>query len=307
MKSQLVASHSKHNLLTQRAQIISLLRAVLNESAYLEVETPQRVRSAGTDLNLDPFETEERYLITSPEFHLKVLLAQGYARIYQICHCFRKGERTALHNPEFTMLEFYASGMDLSGMMIEVETITKAVAEKFGRHEVSFRQKVGDLSLPWERISVDEAFQKYAGWKPSLNFDEDRFYFDLVDQVDPHLGIGRPSILYDYPARLAMLASLSTENPSVARRFEVYVCGVEIANAFEELTDPTEQRRRFEEDLRQRAALNKPPYPIDERLLEALPDMPPCSGIAVGVDRLVMLLTGADSVDQVIAFPDEEV
>jgi len=192
------------------------------------------------------------------------------------------------------------------GIAEETEGLIWEVASQFGVSTVAFQGKICHLEPPWQRLAVDEAFQTYAGWTPSERFDEDRFYFDLVDKVDPHLGIGTPTILFDYPAPLSMLSKISPENPRIAQRFEIYLSGVEIANAFEELTDPVEQRRRFEEDLLKRKLLNKPHHPIDEKLLAVLQDMPPCSGIAVGVDRLVMLLTGAKTVKEVIAFPEEE-
>jgi len=294
----------KQKRLTQRAEIFREIRRVMENRGYLEVDTPQRVRSPGTDVNLDAFESEERYLITSPEFHMKRLLTGGLRRIYSICHCFRKGEKTALHNPEFTMLEFYATGLELEGMMKEVEEIIWGVAQKVGVREVHYGESFCNLNPPWPRISVDEAFKEWAGWSPLDDFNEDRFYYDLVDKVERHLGLGNPTILYDYPPQLAMLARIQQANPSAARRFEVYMVGVEVANAFEELTDPDEQRKRFEKDLETRRKLSKPLYPIDEAFLDSLAHLPDCSGTALGVDRLVMLLTGAQNLAEVIAFPD---
>lgn len=297
----------KADMLPLRAQVLSSLRRAMEDRNYLEVETPLRVRTPGTDVNLDAFASEERYLITSPEFHMKRLVAEGFASIYQICKCFRKGERTLLHNPEFTMLEFYVAGLSLNELMDELEGIIWEVAVIQGVTRVEWDGAECDLQPPWERISVDKAFRRWAEWSPLENFDEDRFYFDLVDKVDRHLGVGKPLFLHHYPASLAMLAKHDPKDPRAALRFELYMAGIEIANAFEELTDPVEQRARFEEDLRRRAAQAKPLYPIDEKLLEALPNMPPVvSGVAVGLDRLVMLLSGAQSIDEVMAFADEE-
>jgi lysyl-tRNA synthetase class 2 len=293
--------------LIRRAQILRELRRILDDAGYIEVETPARVRSPGTDVNIEAFASEERYLITSPEFHMKRMLAQGFQRIYQICRCFRKGERTELHNPEFTMLEFYAAGLNLSGMMAEIEEIVWKLASAAGARELEFRGMRCDLQPPWERVSVEEAFRKYAGWSPLEVFDEERFYFDLVDKVDRHLGAGHPTILHHYPVELAMLAVRDPAKAEVALRFEVYFCGVEIANAFEELTQMEEQRRRFERDIETRRTRGLPLYPKDEIFLQSLSDLPPCSGIAVGLDRLIMLLTGAESIGEVLAFPDEEV
>lgn len=297
----------KRDLLIRRAQILIHLRRAMEKRGYREVETPLRVRTPGTDLNLVAFASEERYLITSPEFHMKRLLAEGLTRLYQICRCFRKGERTPLHNPEFTMLEFYAVGLSLDDLMGELESIIWEVATGLGVTKVEWGGVESDLRLPWERLSVDEAFSRWAGWSPLEAFDEDRFYFDLVDKVDRNLGREKPHFFYGYPAPLAMLAKRDPNDPRAARRFELYLAGIEIANAFEELTDPVEQRARFEEDLNRRALQAKPLYPIDEKLLEALPKIPPTSGVAVGLDRLVMLLTGVGRIDEVITFPDEEV
>ncbi len=290
-----------------RARILNCLRSALDSRNYLEVETPLRVRSPGTDPNLEAFSSEGFYLITSPEFHMKRLLARGFSRIYQIGHAFRRDELTKLHNPEFCLLEFYAAGLSLEGMMSELEAIIKETCRKMQVERVHFEQSECALMDSWNRLSVEQAFQQYAGWSPIVKFDEDRFYFDLVDKVDRHLGVGAPTLLYDYPGPLAMLAKKSPENSLIARRFELYVAGVEIANAFEELTDPAEQRQRFEMDLERRRTLGKPLYPLDEVFLDALADMPAASGIAVGVDRLVMLLCGADDVAEVLAFPAGEV
>ncbi len=298
--------NSKLPHLRHRAEILKLLRQWMCKNGYLEVETPIRVLTPGTDVNLEAYPSGDRYLITSPEFHMKRLLAAGYERIYQICRCFRKGERSRLHNPEFTMLEFYATGLNIEGMMAEVERLIGDTARAVGKDTVVFDRVECHLAPPWKRISVEEAFLEYAGWSPIANFDEERFY-DLVDKVEIHLGSGRPAILYHYPPELAMLAKVTSGELPVARRFEIYVSGVEIANAFEELNDPVEQRRRFESDLKRRDKRNKRGYPIDDLFLESLADMPDSSGIAVGVDRLVMLLTGGESIDDVIAFPDEDV
>ena len=297
-------SENRKSNLIRRARILRELRRIMDERGYLEVETPLRVRSPGSDVNLEAFGSEERYLITSPEFHMKRLLAEGFMRLYQIGRCFRRGEMTNLHNPEFTMLEFYAAGLSLEGMMREIEEIVGAAAASMHVGEVYYGEASCDLRPPWTRLNVDAAFRQYAGWSPSEAFDEDRFYFDLVDKVDRHLGRDRPTILFHYPTPLAMLAQLHPADSRIARRFEVYLAGIEIANAFEELTDAQEQRRRFEADLERRRQQGKPIYPIDEVFLRAVGEMPPCSGIAVGVDRLVMLLLGADKVGDVMAFPE---
>jgi len=297
----------RRDRLVFRARVLAELRRALDGLGYLEVETPARVRTPGTDVNLEAFASEDRWLITSPEFHMKRLLARGMGRIYQICRCWRRDESTDLHNSEFTMLEYYAPGLALEGLMEELEGLIRQTAARLGVGAVSYRGVNCDLRSPWVRMSVDQVFREKAGWSPLKQFDEERFYFDLVDKVDRDLGAGRPLILHGYPAPLAMLARRDPRDTRTARRFELYLAGVEIANAFEELTDHLEQRRRFEQDLETRRAQGKTLYPVDEALLQALPSMPPTSGIAVGVDRLVMLLCGAESVAEVMAFPDEEV
>ena len=297
----------KQNLLVLRANILRHIRYFLEMRGYIEVETPQRVRTPGTDVHLDAFESENRYLITSPEFHMKRLLASGFDRIYQTCHCFRKGERSPLHNPEFSMLEFYAAELDMEDMMREVEEIIWDVAVKMKMREVIYDGSTCSLEPPWRRRTVEDAFREHAGWSPMQDFNEDRFYYDLVDKVEKHLGVYQPTLLYHYPPQLAMLAKITEDEPPVARRFEVYISNVEIANAFEELSDSDEQRRRFENDLIIRQNLSKPLYPSDNVFLSSLTDLPPCCGIAIGLDRLTMLLTGSENIDQVIAFPEEEV
>ncbi len=293
--------------LIRRGQFLRLLRHALDERGYLEVDTPIRVRAPGTDVNIEAFSSEDCYLITSPEFHMKRLLAAGLLRIYQICPCFRKDEKTPLHNPEFRLLEFYASGLSLEAMMQEVEEIIGEITEAMAIHKARYRDSTCYFKAPWKRLSVEEAFQQYAGWSPINDFDMDRFYFDLVDKVEQHLGQNGPTFLYGYPAPLAMLAQLNPLNPKIAQRFELYLAGIEIANGFEELTETQEQRERFKKDLQQRAKLKKPLYPLDEVFLEALGGMPPSTGVALGIDRLAMLLLNAKSLVEVMAFPEEEV
>lgn len=304
MKIGCLLAEKKHYI-EQRAEIIRLVRNYLDTNSYLEVDTPLRVRSPGTDVHLEAFETEDRYLITSPEFYMKRLLAAGFDRIYQICRCFRKGERTPLHNPEFCMLEFYCAGMNLEGMMRQLEEMIWMVAKETKKRTVKFNEISCSLEPPWQRITVEEAFFQFAGWSPVQSYDENRFYFDLVDKVERQLGTPKPTLLYHYPAELAMLSKISKDNPRVARRFELYISSVEIANAFEELTDAAEQRRRFEKDLNIRRNLSKQLYPIDEEFLNAIPSVPPCSGIAIGLDRLAMLLSGSENIINMIAFPEE--
>jgi lysyl-tRNA synthetase class 2 len=235
---------------------------------------------------------------------MKRLLGAGYRRIHQICRCFRRGERGHLHNPEFTMLEWYWVGATYLELAEELEEMLRLVAlELTGSTKLPGRSV--DLEGPWERMTVNQAFESLAGWRPGPEPDPDRFFLDLVEKVEPRLGCGRPTLLIEYPASQAVLSRRKPDDPEVAERFELYLDGIELVNAFQELTDPVEQRLHFDQDNLFRLREGKPPLPLDERLLEALGQMPPTSGAALGLDRLVMLLTGATSIDQVIAFPDE--
>jgi lysyl-tRNA synthetase class 2 len=254
-------------------------------------------------VHIEPLPSSDRYLITSPEFHMKRLVAAGYGRIHQICRCFRRGEQGGLHNPEFTMLEWYRPGASYLELAAELEAMVATVA-RATIGTTALPGRAVDLAAPWERLTVRDAFARLAGWDPVEDPDEERFFLDLVDRVEPHLGRSRPTILYEYPAPLAALARLSPANPSVAERFELYVDGVELVNAYEELLDPVEQRARFEADNRRRASEGKAQHPVDERLIAALGSMPRTAGAALGVDRLVMLLLGAARIDEVIAFPE---
>lgn len=285
-----------------RASVISALRQFLESRGSLEVETPQMVRTPGTDLHLDPQPAGDGYLITSPEFHMKRLVGAGYQRVHQLCHCFRRGEAGALHNPEFTMLEWYWAGTTYMELALELEELIAHTASCVTGSALLAGREV-DLSVPHHRITVKEAFEQHAGWTPGPAPDPDRFFLDLVDKVEPRLGKGRPSVLYEYPASQAILSRLHPENDGLALRFELYIDGIEIVNAFDELTDADEQRRRFEDDNRERKRRGLSTLPIDESLLQAIDTMPQTSGAALGVDRLVMLLAGKRSIEEVMAFP----
>jgi elongation factor P--(R)-beta-lysine ligase len=294
--------------LKRRASIIRAVRKFLDDRGYTEVETPARTFAPDPQPNIDPIPSDEKWLVTSPEFHCKRLLAAGLERLYTIGKCWRGHERTDRHNPEFTMLEFYATGMTVSELEQEVERLILFIAKELGTGHILDHPSLGqiDLTTPWKRVSVRDAFIEHAGYDPLENRDEDRFYFDLVDKVEMNLGRERPTVLNQYPADLAMLARLDENDPRVAERFEVYIGpGFELANGFGELTDPQLQRERFEEDLARRRKAGQPVFPLDERFLNALIDMPESSGVAIGIDRLVMLFCGASTIDQVIAFPDE--
>jgi lysyl-tRNA synthetase class 2 len=237
---------------------------------------------------------------------MKRLLAAGYPRIFQICRCFRAEERGDRHLPEFTMLEWYRQGIDSRELMDECEALIRSVAETLGMGGVlSCRGKPFRLPAPWPRLSVRDAFAAHASISPEEALRQDRFEEVLAFEVEPFLGLETPLFLHSYPIAQASLARADRDDPSVAERFELYMAGMELANGFAELTDPVEQRRRFDEaraEVKRRVG-TAPPQP--ERFLRALEKMPEASGIALGVDRLAMFFCDAATIDEVVAFPPE--
>jgi len=301
--------------LRERARVLAEVRRFFDARGFLEVQTPVMVPSPGLDLHLDAFEVSggdrgaPRWLITSPEYQMKRLLADGWRRIYQIAPCFRRGEIGARHNPEFTMLEWYRADASVDDVMRDTEQLVAAVtggAVRLGARAV-------DLRPPLERLTVCEAFARHAGWTEAETLeaaarDEDRYFRALVEKVEPALeALDRGVFLVDYPATQASLARKKPGDPRVAERFELYVAGVELCNGFGELVDPVEQRSRLERDQRERRARGLPVYPMDERFLEALSRMPPSGGNALGLDRLVALACGTTDIADVIALGADEV
>jgi lysyl-tRNA synthetase class 2 len=280
-------------ILSLRHELLKEIRAFFDGSGYLEVETPCLVPSTVPESHIDLFRTQGGLLLAaSPEPQMKRLLAEGHERIYQVTRAFRQGEEGRWHNPEFTILEWYRSGADHRDLMEETQELVLRLYRRAGRTEPGFT-----------RMSVDEAFGRWAEWRPSSAWDEERFYRDLVERVEPRLGDMGAVFLTDYPAGAASLARLSRPDPSVCERFELYIDGIEIANAFSELTDPAEQRSRLEQANTRRARAGRPEYPIDERFLEALEaGLPHSAGIAVGLDRLVAVVAGIGGVDGAMAF-----
>jgi lysyl-tRNA synthetase class 2 len=211
-----------------------------------------------------------------------------------------------LHHPEFTILEWYRADADYGALQQDCRELLAAVCRSAGRHPGwFFRKRWLEVGENWQCFTVREAFRQFAGWDPNAEADENRFDVDLVEKVEPRLGFPQPCILKDYPANQAALARLKPEDPSVAERFELYWAGIELANGFSELTDAREQRHRFEAVLEMRRQLGCPPYPLPEEFLASVVHLPPCAGIAFGIDRLVMLLADADSIDEVVAFPPQ--
>lgn len=297
--------------LQTRSAILRAIRAFFDARKFLEVETPSAVPSPGLDLHLDAFEMRgserERWLITSPEYQMKRLLSGGLERIYQLCRCFRRGEQGAHHEPQFTMLEWYRAFAGSDDVMKDTEELVAHVATTvLGAPRIPRIDGDIDLSPPWERLTVEDAFERYAHvHMDDLLGDDDRFFLLLTEQLEPRLPRDRPVFLTEWPAHMASLARRLPERPDRADRFEAFVSGIELCNGFGELTDPAEQRARFERDRHERARRRLPLYPIDERFLAALEEgMPPSGGNALGVDRLVMILLGESRLDDVIAIPE---
>jgi lysyl-tRNA synthetase class 2 len=297
----------RQEALWTRAAVVRAIRAFFLERGYLEVETPQRIPAPAPESHIDAIPADGWFLQTSPELCMKRLLAAGYPRIFQLCHCWRQGERGSRHVPEFTMLEWYRAHSDYRALMEEAESLIRSVAlaAEVG-DRLLYRGKEVQLTAPWERISVQDAFERYSTIALDEALASDSFDDALTGAVEPNLGSPRPTILYNYPATRASLARLCQDDPSLAERFELYIAGLEIANGFTELTDAQEQRVRFLHEEAYRRSLGKLAYPLPEKFLQELPNMPPSAGIALGVDRLVMLFLDAPSIDEVMAFTPED-
>jgi len=300
---------AKKNALRRRAGILQAIRRFFIQHGYLEVETPHIIRAPAPEIHIEALSAEDGFLHTSPELCMKRLISAGYSKIFQITKCFRKGERGSLHLPEFTLLEWYCARQDYTFLMDQCEQFLCFVKE----HEqgpsgpIVFHGQEIDLERPWPRIPVKEAFQRYASISMEEALRKGRFDHVMVEEIEPCLNTGRPVFLVDYPESLASLARLKSDDPSLAERFELYMGGLELANGFSELTDAREQEKRFLRELQQRRESGKTPYPMPDKFLDALQHLPPCAGIAFGVDRLMMILSNSASIDQVVAFTPEEV
>jgi lysyl-tRNA synthetase class 2 len=324
--------------LLARARIAAALRAFFAAREFVEIEAGVLQVSPGNEAHLHAFATElvtpaaERlrlYLHTSPEFAAKKLLAAGERRIFELARVFRNRERGALHHPEFTLLEWYRADEPYDAVMADCAAILAVAARSAGATQIAFRGRTADPFAPPERLTVTDAFRRFAGIDLLATVDahhgdrdalarqaasagvqcaaddgwSDIFSRILVERIEPNLGIGRATILDEYPSVEAALARPKRSDPRVAERFELYVCGVELANAFGELTDAAEQRRRFDSEMAEMQRRYGERYPVDEDFLAALGHMPQASGSALGFDRLVMLVTGATRIEQVIWTP----
>ena len=327
--------------LETRSRLLAVVRRFFTEQGFVEVDTPALQVSPGLEPHLRAFSTDmldprngrilRRYLHTSPEFAMKKLLAAGMPRIWQLAHAFRDGERGAIHHPEFSMLEWYRAGAEWRDLITDCIGLLRACQAAAGAASFVWRGRTADAGRAWHQISVAEAFRRYCGIdilatapdpltpdtallaaetrrigiEPHPGDDWETLYFRIfLERIEAQLGVGAPTVICDFPASLAALSRRKSGDPRLAERFELYVCGLELANAFGELTDAIEQRARFLADQTKRQALYGETYPVDEDFLAALEHgLPPCAGIALGFDRLVILATGADDIEDVLWAP----
>lgn len=318
-----------------RAAVFAAIRKYFDEQGFLEADTPLMVASPDTEPTIEPFQTTWKelgtshiaFLTPSPEFLLKRLLAHGSGNIYQLAHCFRNLEPSqGKHNPEFMMLEWYRTHADYTNIMKDTEGLIKSVLKACGRSDKALTYqgiKVG-LDGEWERLSVAEAFEKYAAIPQEVLLDEsalvaeatnrgyqtedtgydDAFYQIVLNEIEGKLGFERPTFLYDYPASQAALARKKQSDPRLAERFELYIAGIELSNAFSELTNWREQETRLQQQVATRKANNQPSWDYDHDFIAALKKgLPVTGGIALGVDRLIMLIADAPDILEVLPFP----
>jgi lysyl-tRNA synthetase class 2 len=290
-----------------RAEIIAAIRRFFDDNGFLEVETPIRTLSPAPEAHIDAQPAGRWYLQTSPELYMKRLMASGYQRIYQICRCFRRMERGKRHLPELTLLEWYVTPGDYKKMMSQTMALIRYVSDSVNQRQHLFYQGNSiDLASSWDRLSVKSAFDRFGSLAMEAALRTRRFDEIMGTEIEPKLGFKRPVFLFDYPAQAGALARLKKNDPTVAERFELYIAGLELCNGFSELIDAKEQRRRFEMELDLRKKSGKSFYPMPEKFLEVLSQMPATCGNALGVDRLTMLFCDADEIDEVVAFTPEE-
>ncbi len=292
--------------LETRARVIRLIRRFFHDHQYLEVETPVRSPAVIPEAHIDLILSETHFLMASPELYMKRLLARGYPKIFQICKCFRKNERGRFHLPEMTLLEWYGAGDTYLDLMDQCQSMVQYIAQELGMAgRLCYQGETLDLARPFQRLSVHRAFETHAGISCDQALADGRFDDIMGFEIEPGLGRNQPVFLMDYPKSLASLAALHPDNPGLAQRCEFYMAGIELANGFTELTDADVQRDRFKEQNRIRQGVGMPPLPMPDRFLSELKEMPSCAGIALGVDRLVMLFADAPSIDEVVAFTPE--
>lgn len=316
------------------------IRHFFAENGFCEVDTPILQKSPGLEVHLQAFATEfapitadekkELYLHTSPEFAMKKLMAAGMEKIYQFAHVFRNGEVGPRHHPEFTMLEWYRAEVDYNTLMADCEEILVRTLKICQRDAFSYGDFRADLKTGIEVLSVEEAFKKYCGFSILATIDnpaapapgglfekaqkmqvnaqehntwEDLFFKIMGKYIEPYLGVGRPTILCEYPISMAALSRPKPGDAQVAERFELFVCGLELANAFSEMRDVQVQRQRFMSDMKEKERLYGSSYPIDEDFMDAMGKMPECAGIALGFERLLMVGLGLDDINDALFLP----
>lgn len=294
------------NTLKLRAKIIQAIRTFFVNNDYLEVETPCRIPTLLPEAHVDIQTTDKWFLQTSPEACMKMLLASGCTRIFQICKCFRRNERGNKHLPEFTLLEWYCAESDYLKMMVQCESLIQFISKTLGfKNQLEYQGKQIDLSSPWNRMSVAEAFLNYT----SISVDDalltNKFDEIIACEIEPNLGIKKPLFLYDYPVLKGAFAKTKDNNSKIAERFELYISGIELCNAYTEINNPDKQKEKFEYEQNLRKLLGKQIHPIPENFLKFLKYMPDASGNALGIDRLIMLFANTDKIDNTVAFTPE--
>jgi len=286
-------------VLKRRHRIIKTIRTFFDDSGYIAVETPVRVFCPGIDPYVAPLSSgNAHYLATSPELHMKRLLAAGLDKIYQLTRAFRRDESGRFHNPEFSMLEWYRKGADCRGMMLEAEALLRYICDR----EDVFRER---YAFPFLNISVDDLFAETCGWRPSTDWNEDRYFRDWAEKVDPFLESVDAVFITDFPAPLAALSKLKDQDSRICDRIELYLNGVEIANAYSELTDLHAHQDYIDRVMQKSTSLGKHVCAVDAGFMDAVKKgIPESGGIALGIDRLVMCLLGEKSIQAVMAFPE---
>jgi lysyl-tRNA synthetase class 2 len=297
----------RHSNLILRQRVLQAIRDFFVHRGFLEVETPQRIPANAPEEHIEPCRCEGAYLHTSPEMCMKRLLCRGHERIFQICRCWRSAERGRRHLPEFTMLEWYRANSDYRALMEDCGELLALVAGVVSsERKLSYQGGKIAFDRGMKQISVREAFKRFSDTSMEAAVRDGSFDEVMVTRIEPGLPQDTPVILMDYPAEMAALARLKPGDPTVAERFELYAGGLELANGFSELNDPREQRARFLEANGRRSQAGLSPLPFPEPFLAELERMPPSAGIALGVDRLVMLCADAGRIDDVVAFTPEE-
>jgi len=298
----------RNNILL-RTKILQIIRSFFNQRGFTEVTTPILLPYIIPEAHIDAIKTKNNgFLHTSPELCMKKLIAYGYGNIFQICKCFRNGERGDLHLPEFTMLEWYHIGIDYNELMKECEMLLYTVCKRLlNKESITYKGEDINLKPPWEKLTLNEAFKKYASISLNDAIDRDIFEEVMVNEIEPNLGINKPVFIKDFPASMAALSRISPDNPDIAERFELYIGGLEIANGYTELTDMEEMKKRLDMENRKRALAGKEIYPIPEKFFLNVKKLPDCAGIALGIDRLVMLFSNTSRIDHVVTLTFEEI